>query len=507
MNADGDRNPKKNWKISSDGSRKIVLSPLQDKLLIMEVDREIEYNIEEDFKDNYNDEDFGYESNTLIQRDPDEINNFDWTEESDFTFKDPNRVLKFVLIDFSDMEDIKSERIFKVKINENDDYEMISWSSNDKFVYMIKRVGIFKLPSIIKFEIETGEMIEIYKAQEEMGDGDDDSGNNEDEENEDNHDNDFNLFDHIKSDNENDLERIFFFFPFINQYGQHERKIHSILEDGTEIDCKVQDAENRALGNLLSNSEAKIFAYTVDIYDEPRIFIQNWDDSEPFSSILLSNHFRTSSFSRDGEKIIIADFDKFSIIDLNGTDLNQIPLIEQERCSFPSFSSDGKSIIYSKQEAYKLDIFKINIDGDRVPKKICETHDQLFKPFLVSPIEDKLLKIEPVEDDDSSEIPNINLYSQFGYILNKNKNLNKDNHRTYKIDLVDFSNINGMTSESIGKFTVNGYHSYKFLHWSSNGKYVYMVLMSLSETPIFIVKLDIESKKMVKIYDFPVLGY
>lgn len=113
--------------------------------------------------------------------------------------------------------------------------------------------------------------------------------------------------------NSNELDRIFFLVPSINQNGEinDSKTIHCIDENGTEIDIKSEDLDDKNIYDMISSSmKAKLFAYT-DLTEmkHPRIFIKNWDNSKPSSSSpVIDADTGLATFSPDGKKMAFVEF-------------------------------------------------------------------------------------------------------------------------------------------------------------------------------------------------------
>lgn len=324
---------------------------------------------------------------------------------------------------------------------------------------------------------------------------------------------------------ETEPDRIFFLAPSKNQNGEFNDKvpIRCIDENGTEIDIKSEDSDDKNIHVLITSSmKARLFACTdlVDKNDQkPRIFIKSWDDSKQSSgSPLIDADTAFPSFSPDGKLIALAVFEskkitKFLICDIEGKILETFDLDEISGPSYPLLTSDGKSIIYAVNELYENLIYRISVEGDRNPQRICEYATNSPRPFILSSLQDKLLFMEEgneVENgencqnseeyglDSESNSHRVQGYSDFNIFEHDEDRVN----HFVKFVLVDFSDMKDIKSRTIYKAKINIRDSYAMISMSSNDKYAFMT-KEIDFKLESIVKLEIETGEMIEIYKFP----
>lgn len=163
------------------------------------------------------------------------------------------------------------------------------------------------------------------------------------------------------------------------------------------------------------------------------------------------------------------EVDEISIANVDGTNLIRIsPSVEAKIATLPFFSHDGKSVIYA---AGPFGLYKVNVDGSIKHEKICDLKNFIPPKLLVSPVADKILKIDRER-----------------YSSNP------------KFVLVDFEDMKNVTSKPIGaEIEIDNEADTMLLSWSSSGKFVYL-FNKIDQNSSSIIKLDIESGEMIEIH-------
>lgn len=151
-------------------------------------------------------------------------------------------------------------------------------------------------------------------------------------------------------------------------------EVYSINTDGTgNIQVSNGATENKEYNRTVFNSSRTrtIFCKTAPFAGSTAdIYSSNVDFT---NQVLLTNNSNITDYefdlSRDGSKIVWCQEKNSSgifnllVMDIDGSNQNQITNYTTGNAFFPRWSSDGTQIIYSRYDGIQWDIYRINVDG------------------------------------------------------------------------------------------------------------------------------------------------
>lgn len=287
-----------------------------------------------------------------------------------------------------------------------------------------------------------------------------------------------------------ELERIFFAAPVLESNGKITHRVASILENG--IDLQFYDETNT--GNSLippvaNKKYGKICFHSANESSPSNAMIIDLNGTE---FVPLTDKISVfPSFNPEGDKIVAVEFEPPS--DESPNIRTSIILIESESKAvllrkrmdnpimLPQFSHNSEYIIYGEfgcenQAIYKRKLTKTGDSYDLGdPQLVCNVAAGKIVIFLVSPTQDKLLKIEMSESKTDFKI---------------------------NLDIID---INDGTASPIEVASLIENDKLFPITWSSENNIVYLYKMNDNTNVNSLIKLNIETGDSVEIYTFTIL--